>query len=220
MLCTANQCRSPMAEHFLRHHLARRGAAQEMRLRSAGFVVGGAQATASARAAMRRRQLPLDDHVSTLTTTHLLNAADLIVTMTREHACQAVLLAPDVLARVFPLRQLVRRGEAVGRRWRGQPLDDWLARVARGRESQDLLGTSRLDDIADPTGLSARLYEAHVGELDDLTNRLADLLAAQTAIDDGPDPLSHHGASRHQALPPWAPSAWPPGSVSSSRTSP
>ncbi len=169
LLCTANQCRSPMAEVILR---ARRPALQ---VRSAGRLPGGVRASATAVEVVAADGLDLSAHLSQAATAELLADSDLILGMAREHVRDAVLLRPDVRPRAFALKDLVRRGGAIGPRGPEQSLDDWLAAAGRGRTTADLLGAAESDDVADPMGRAAGRYRACAAELDALLGRLADL---------------------------------------------
>lgn len=113
-----------------------------------------------------------------MTAAHV-RSADLLIGMAREHVREAVVLDPDAFARTFTLRELVRRGEAVGHRrvegGRLEPFDVWLERVGRGRRTVDLLGHDDSDDVADPMGMSKRVYERTAVELETLVDRLVEL---------------------------------------------
>jgi len=167
LLCTANQCRSPMGEVLLR---ARR---PTLEVQSAGRLPGGVPASAAAVKILADRGLDLAKHISQTATPELLLASDLIVGMAREHVRDAVLARPEVRPRAFTLKDLVRRGEALGRRTVGQPLDEWLWAAGADRTTNDLLGAMAADDVADPIGQSAARYRACADELDDLLCRLA-----------------------------------------------
>jgi protein-tyrosine phosphatase len=169
LLCTANQCRSPMGEAILRR--ARPG----LEVRSAGRLPGGAPATPTAVDVLARRGLDLSEHVSRTVTPALLEESDLIVGMAREHVRDAVLLRPDVRSRAFALKDLVRRAEAVGPRRPDEQLASWLAAVGQGRTTADLLGSSEADDVVDPIGRPAERYRACADELTRLLDRLAAL---------------------------------------------
>ena len=167
LLCTANQCRSPMGEVLLRAHRP------ALEVQSAGRLPGGVPASAAAVKILAGRGLDLAKHVSQTATPELLLASDLIVGMAREHVRDAVLARPEVRPRAFTLKDLVRRGEALGRRPAGRPLDEWLSAAGADRTTNDLLGEMAADDVADPIGQSAARYQTCADELDDLLRRLA-----------------------------------------------
>jgi protein-tyrosine-phosphatase len=81
-----------------------------------------------------------------------------------------------LFSRCFTLKELVRRGEAAGPRRRDEQLDAWLARVSTDRRPMELLGESAEDDVADPYLGSPKVYAACIAELDDLVQRLVDLV--------------------------------------------
>ncbi len=175
LLCTANQCRSPMGEVILRAHRP------ALEVRSAGRLPGGVAASATAVEVLAERGLDLSKHVSQTATAELVAGSDLIVAMAREHARDAVLLRPEARNRTFTLKGLVRRGEQVGSRNAAQPLEAWLTEAVAGRTTADLLGSTAADEVDDPIGQSADRYRACADELDDLLGRLAAVAFPGTA---------------------------------------
>ena len=173
MLCTANQCRSPMAEALLRARLAAAGV--DAVVSSAGDLPGGVGASAGSVKAMAARGHDLGGHVSRTLSPDLLEGADLVVTMARRHLRSAVGLQPTAFPKTFTLKELVRRGRHVGPRAAGQPLDSWLAALHRGRAAAALLGEDPSDDVADPVGGPDHLYEATAVELEQLVDEAVDL---------------------------------------------
>jgi protein-tyrosine phosphatase len=145
---------------------------------SAGLLFDGKPATDHGVAVMAERGVDTSGHRSRRLRPDVVAEADLIVAMARSHVREAVALAgPGVLPRTFTLKEIVRRGEERGGRAADEPLAAWLARLATGRRTADLLGESDVDDVADPIGGPRRDYERTAAELDDLTARLARLLA-------------------------------------------
>jgi len=146
---------------------------------SAGLLFDGKPATDHGVAVMADRGLDTSVHRSRKLRPDVLAGADLVVAMARSHVREAVALAgPAVLGKAFTLKEIVRRGEERGGRAPGEALDAWLARLTAGRRPADLLGDSDADDVADPIGGPRRAYVRTAEELDDLTARLARLLAA------------------------------------------
>jgi protein-tyrosine phosphatase len=181
VLCTANQCRSPMAEALLRARLAAVGV--DAVVSSAGDLPGGVAASPGSVKAMAARGLDLTAHESRTLTPDLLERADLVLTMARRHLRSAVTLQPAAFPKTFTLKELVRRGRDVGPRAAGQPLDEWLAALHQGRTTSALLGEDPADDVADPIGGPDHLYAATADELERLVDEaiaLAHPSAAQT----------------------------------------
>jgi protein-tyrosine-phosphatase len=85
-VCTGNTCRSPMAEVIARRALADLGWSH-VEVRSAGVsALEGTPASEGARAAAERHGLDLAAHRSALATSETLAWADLILTMSANHA--------------------------------------------------------------------------------------------------------------------------------------
>ena len=176
VLCTANQCRSPMAEVLLRARLADLGV--QAVVTSAGELPGGAPASPGSVRAMSARGLDLVDHQSTQVSGHQLARADLIVAMARRHLRHAVTLMPSAFGRTFTLKELVRRGTEVGPRRPGEPIRDWLAEVHGDRSASSLLGDDPRDDVEDPIGGPQHLYETTASEIADLIDRVVEIAFA------------------------------------------
>jgi len=175
MVCTGNTCRSPMAAVLLARHLEDAGV--KARVSSAGLLFDGKPVTDHGLAVMADRGIDTSGHRSRRLTGELVDTADLVLGMARSHVQEAVALVPGALRRTFTLKEIVRRGEESGGPAAGEPLDAWLARLGSGRRPSDLLGESDADDVADPIGGPRRGYQRTADELDDLTARLARLLA-------------------------------------------
>jgi protein-tyrosine phosphatase len=137
---------------------------------------GGVVASAGSVRVMAARGLGLDDHVSRRLAGEMLDGVDLVVGMAREHVREAVVTEPAAFPRTFTLKELVRRGEAVGSRREGQPVGEWLAEVHGDRRATDLLGDDPADDVIDPMGGPESGYEAVAAEIEALVARLTRLL--------------------------------------------
>lgn len=173
VLCTANQCRSPMAEVLLRDRLIAAGVGAVVR--SAGDLPGGVGASGGSVRAMATRGLDLSAHRSQSLRPDLVSSADLVVAMARRHLRSAVAMVPDAWGRTFTLKELVRRAAAAGPRRPGQPFAAWLAEVHEGRDRASLLGDDPADDISDPMGGPDHHYEATAVELGELLDALVAL---------------------------------------------
>lgn len=173
VLCTANVCRSPMAQGFLTAELASRGVGGTVR--SAGTAVGPERPPVDAVAAMAAWGIDTSGHRARALEDGLLDAADLVLGMTRAHVREAVARVPAVLPRAFTLKELVRRATGVGARPTDEPFAAWLARVGEGRSRRALVGRSAGDDVADPIGGPPEAYQATAAELHGLVVALCDL---------------------------------------------
>jgi protein-tyrosine phosphatase len=162
-----------MAEALLTDRLAALGSAATVR--SGGMLADGEPPCPEAIAVMAGYGLDISAHRSRRVTAEDLEAADLTLAMARENLRHAVVTAPAVWPRAFTLRELVRRGGAVGPRAAGEDLAGWLTRAHDGRERAALLGDSAADDVPDPTGGSPRGYTQTAAALKVLLDQLADL---------------------------------------------
>jgi protein-tyrosine phosphatase len=107
-ICTGNTCRSPMAEALFRNALAERLECDESELEERGYVVLsaglsaglGAPASPEAVELLAREGIDLSGHASQPATTRLLQQADVIYTMTRQHRQAIVAGHPELESRV------------------------------------------------------------------------------------------------------------------------
>jgi len=182
LVCTANQCRSPMAEGLLRRLLARAGVGAQVG--SAGLLPGGAPATADAVATMAARGVDISEHVSRTLDHEMIGTTELVLGMTRQHVREACVLYDAPRERTFTLKEFVRRGEQAGGREAGEPMAAWLGRVGAGRRPRDLVADDPADDIADPVGRPRAEYEDTADELDDLLERFVGLLTGVSTTTD------------------------------------
>jgi protein-tyrosine phosphatase len=173
VLCTANVCRSVMAQVMLTARRAERGAPGLVS--SAGLLGGGRPPPPAVITVMAARGVDISEHRSRAVTVADLAAADLIVGLAREHVRHAAVLLPSCWPRAFTLRELLRRGGQAGPRAPGEPMGGWLAAVAAGRSRRDLLGSGTGDDVPDPYGGPLADYQATARQLDELTRDLAAL---------------------------------------------
>jgi protein-tyrosine phosphatase len=183
VLCSANQCRSPMARALLARWLPAPPAAE---VRSAGLLdegllQEGEPPPPEAVSALSSCGLDISGHRSHRVTAADLGWADLVLGMSRAHVRHAVVIAPETWPRAFTLKELLRRGLETGPRRPGEPVGDWLARVHQGRERVALLGDSLVDDVPDPMGSPPQAYASTAALLDELTGRLAGLCWALPA---------------------------------------
>ena len=170
VVCTANLCRSVMAEALLARGLAASGAAGSVR--SAGLLGEGDPPPPEVISAMAAYGLDVAAHRSSVLRGGALSDAQLVLGMAREHVRHAVVAEPTAWPRTFTLKELVRRGQENGPGVPGESLADWLARIHDGRDRLALLGDSPDDDVPDPIGGPPGAYAATAAQLHDLVGRL------------------------------------------------
>ena len=107
-ICTANQCRSPMAQAMFAAKVAAVNQSDKWIIGSAGTsAADGIMATPFARRVMAARGLNLESHRSRVVTASLLESANLILTMTRNHREALCLEFPQFDHKIHLLSELI-----------------------------------------------------------------------------------------------------------------
>jgi len=148
VMCTANVCRSPIAEQLMAQGFAEIGI--DARFSSAGFLESGRAIHNRSAAALASRGIDASQHMSTQIRPDLIAAADLVVVMEADHLRRLVGEDHSCFDKVFTLRELATRISEVGARPDGESMADWLVRLNVGRAPQDFLGTTTHLDVSDP----------------------------------------------------------------------
>jgi low molecular weight protein-tyrosine phosphatase len=174
MVCSGNACRSPMAAAILQQRLAERGVVA--RVTSAGTIPWSSGATNPAVAVMREHGLDISGHENRQVTRELVEEADLVLGMTRDHVSIATTRSPGARGRTFLVGELARLGADVGPRSTSEPVALWAERAAAARPLHRPLGRA-VDEIADPAGESIDVYRRTAAQLDDRLTEIAALLA-------------------------------------------
>ena len=164
-----------MGEVLLARGLEARGVTAEVA--SAGFLTEDRPPPDEVVELMADRGIDVSGHRSRIVTPELLEEADLVVGMAREHVRDAAVEAPGCFGRTFTLKELVRRGTEAGGVAPGESVDAWLARVGADRTPAQLLGAAADDDVTDPIGRRQRVYRRVADEIEVLTDQLVGLLA-------------------------------------------
>ena len=166
-----------MAEAMLRTRLEARGI--DAHVHSAGLMEGGRPMTEETLRALTKRGFDGSVHESRQMTPTLVQGADLVLAMTRVHLREAAVMRGDDWGhRVFALKELVRRGEEVGPRMGGQPLEEWLRKAGTDRTPSDLMASgSPADDVADPVAEPDLItYDEAAATIEDLVDRVVRLI--------------------------------------------
>jgi protein-tyrosine phosphatase len=161
LVCTANQCRSPLAEAIAR----KQAATLPVDFASGGLISGGFPMPPRGVRVARKLGLDLRTHVSRQLDPVELKSFDVILTMTREHARRLVAARPELWPNVFTLKQF-SRWLAAHPRPSSAALGTWLAEAARERPRSELIGSNPHDDVVDPIASSSRVWREVATELD------------------------------------------------------
>ncbi len=163
-----------MAEALLRHHLE--AADFAMPVSSAGTIGWNSSGpTDHTLTALAERGVVLEGHVSRRMSAALIAPAAIVLAMTNDHADAVANHHPEAAPQTFVLGQLVRLGERVGARGE-RPLDEWVTAVDGLRNPRRRRALPS-DEIRDPLGEPLEAYQELAVRLDDLTARLAALIA-------------------------------------------
>ncbi|HEU5003752.1 MAG TPA: hypothetical protein VFW71_13390 [Actinomycetota bacterium] len=174
-VCTANQCRSPMAVLFARQALAQRE--PQVQVMGAGTSAAGARPVTPATAkVMARRGLDASAHRSSGILEALSPEPDLVIGLAREHARTVVEERPEMFPKTFTLKDLVRRATDAGPRGHNEDLASYLSRLGAGRGFSSLAGWAATDEVADPVGQPLAAHERCAAELETLVGALVDHL--------------------------------------------
>ena len=147
-VCTANQCRSPMAAGLFNRQIAQLGEADRWHVVSAGtWAEEQRPATLLARTAMAEQNIDLSGHRSRLLDGDLVRGVDVILVMTRHHLEAICAEFPEVADRTFMISQLIGQTFDIADPVQGT-LDDYRRCAA---DLQQILrdGYTRLAELAD-----------------------------------------------------------------------
>lgn len=149
LICTANHCRSPMAEYLLRQRSNALGL--EWRVRSAGTraYVGLPMHTFAAQALAAAAVDP-EDFRGQQCSPELLQTSDLVLTMTRAQRDWVVATHPRSLRRTFVLPHFVHLVSAGAGSGAARDGSDLLERAQRARSRVQPLTSGQ--EVADPLG--------------------------------------------------------------------
>lgn len=179
VVCTANQCRSPMAEFLFRTALYERGLGWQVS--SAGTnALPGLDMHPHARRFLERRDTEIAEWYTTPLDEHGLASADLVLTMTRQQRSLLTHIYPAQRTKVIPILGFARllpdrsrRDPTLSASADSRPAGAGSATTAvKPQElvvaAADLADTplSPTDDLADPVGQPYRRFKACADALD------------------------------------------------------
>ena len=113
-VCTANMCRSPMAEVLFEEIIRNEGEEEDWWIDSAGVsAFDGEQATNNTRLVAGERGLDLTSHRSKLTSRAVVEPFSLVLVMEERHRLMLREAFPELSERVFLLREMIGGTEDV-----------------------------------------------------------------------------------------------------------
>ena len=164
-----------MGEALLRAHLDAEGVFANVH--SAGTMSWSASPPREAVLAMHELGVDISSHQSRALTAELVEAADVVLGMTRDHVGRVLALVPSASDKAFLVGELVRLGEVAGPRQDGETPAAWVRRVGKTRPDARVPGRAG-DEVVDPYGDTLEVYRATAARLDADLRKLARLLRA------------------------------------------
>ncbi|PJI94729.1 low molecular weight phosphatase family protein [Luteimicrobium subarcticum] len=187
-VCTGNVCRSPAAERLTAARLGRAGAAGDgvlVRSAGTGALVGAPIAPPMARLLADHGADPTGFRARALTH-EMVEEADLVLALSREHRSVVVGLDPSALARTFTLRQLARFA-ALGAGATPTPHsggstpsvgERLMALRDAARSGRRAPARPEDDDVADPYGQRSAAYRRSMQEIEAAVDAIASAVGA------------------------------------------
>ncbi|MBE7194198.1 MAG: low molecular weight phosphatase family protein [Gordonia polyisoprenivorans] len=186
-VCTANICRSPMAEYLLRQALDDRQVAG-IDTSSAGVrALVGHPMDGSAAYAVEQLGADGSGHVARQLGAEFIRQSDLVLTADSDHRARATREVPGAMRRVFTLKEFTRLGAAVAQEAgppRPSPVGDRFARrvadvaAQRGRVGP---GAENADNIGDPFRAAPAVMQATAEEIADQIGLLCWILGLDSS---------------------------------------
>lgn len=176
-VCTANRCRSPLAEHLFRRGLQRRvgrGSASEWRFASAGVhVQPGTSVDPLVVRVLAERGIEVGLQTTRQVSAAQLDHADLVLTAGREHRTSLAAMHPGAVRRLMTLRQFARHCEA-GRSVTGPvPLTGAsLLRLAALGQGRVQPVSADEDLIDDPVGQGIEAFRRCADEIEQCVEQI------------------------------------------------
>jgi len=150
VVCTANICRSPMAAGLLRARLKDDEAHRDWRVVSAGtWASEGRLPSAYGVAEMDERGIDIRAHRSRSLSAELMEKADLVLVMTRNHAEALSVAFPDQDHKVYVLSEMVGEAYNISDPYGGTRLE--YSYIAQELEQLINEGYERIVSLAEET---------------------------------------------------------------------
>lgn len=118
-------------------------------------------------AAAATHGLDVTGHLSQQVTADMVEAADVVVGMAREHVREVSVLVPGAFPKTFTLRELVRRIADLSPPAAPQadPVTDPVAQLGAGRSTATFLSAGTQDDVTDPYGGPRSGYDTMAADI-------------------------------------------------------
>lgn len=170
-MCTWNRTRSVLMQGLLEHRA--RQAGLDLVIRSCGTQADDQPPIDETVARLAAIGIDVRTHRSRPVTASVVREADLVLTAEQQHVVTISTLVPGAFDRTFTLPEFVELAD----RREGREIGAWLAAANHHRpRSVDYLD-SDVDELRDPTGRPAAIWDDSLEEIDRLTGETCALLA-------------------------------------------
>ena len=176
VVCTANHCRSPIAEQLLSaavgEHL---GDANSWNISSAGTDVDRIRPLHQfAEEVLRERGVLVPGHRAVQVTREQIMEADLILAAARQHRAAVVTMAPPALGRTFTIRQFARLVDQIEPITAVDPVELGRQLVDDAKFARGMLQPVPVDqdDVADPMGRPLTVFRECADQIEDAVRRI------------------------------------------------
>ena len=142
---------------------------------SGGFLEAGMTACPTMTTFGSELGIDLSYHHSRPLDAHLVNDANLILTMERRHARDLMVSFDVGFERIFTIGGLI--AQALSTPPMGEGLDEWLARIVPCRDHNEFFGANCDNDVIDPHGESKRVHRRAFDHLQTSMDRVAAIVA-------------------------------------------
>ena len=186
-VCTGNICRSPTAERLLRHALRDRlgdegAASYDVTSAGVGALVDE-PIQPHAAALLAGQGVEVEGFAARQLDADMLASTDLLLAMTREHRSVAATQMPQVVPRLFTLREFARLATAGDDQVAvvADPVERarQLVKAAAGMRGLARPGKPADDDVPDPYGRPADAYRLPFALIAEAVEVVADLFAGR-----------------------------------------
>jgi protein-tyrosine phosphatase len=181
-VCTANHCRSPIAEQLLEFATAEQFAGPgEWAVESAGTDIPGPWPLHPSAATVLAQRIPVvAEHYSRQLKPAMIQRADLVLTATRKHRGVVVSSVPAAVGRTFTILQFARLCDQVAPITATDPAEGGRRLVVEAKLARSSLQPvpGEDDDLPDPMGHGMTEFEACAEHLQDAVDRILRPLVA------------------------------------------
>lgn len=158
VVCTANQCRSPLAEFLLRRAVQGN---VDWQISSAGtHAESGLPMHPNSARVLISAGVTIGSWRTTRVDDHLLDMSDIVLTATRQHSSYLIGNRPELRGKVFPLRRFGRLAERARQAGSWSPASGDLATLLNSIVGVGVPGADDADDLGDPIGRPYRRFKA------------------------------------------------------------